>query len=341
MKHLVLIIILMAATSAMAINLDSTAPAKPVTNVMPQPADPDVLRQGGDTIADAVAIPIPYAGTGTTEGFVDDYDEVCPYTSSLSTDVVYSLTPESSMEIDIDMLGSAYDTKIYVYDQDMNVLDCNDDFHPDYTSRIEGLALAGGMEYYLVIDGYGGASGEYVVTIDTFSPCALECPAGAELEGEPTIEDGYVDAHNGGCGNGGGVDNMQTIAPTTGLFCGQSGYYLSADGGASRDTDWFLVSLGAEGYTEITGDAEEASYMFELGPQDCNDVAVIQNYSIGPCSESTMTLVGPPDSQVWFWVGPQNFWDGDTHEFTYVLHIYYGGVAVENHSLSGVKSLFR
>ena len=30
-------------------------------------------------------------------------------------------------------------------------------------------------------------------------PCVIECPAGAELEGEPPLMDGYVDSWNGGC----------------------------------------------------------------------------------------------------------------------------------------------
>lgn len=38
---------------------------------------PDPARQGGDTIADAtVILAIPYSDTGTTTGYVDDYDEV-------------------------------------------------------------------------------------------------------------------------------------------------------------------------------------------------------------------------------------------------------------------------
>jgi hypothetical protein len=78
--------------------------------------------------------------SGTTVGYTDDYDEVCPFHNSTSPDVVYLLEPEQDMVIDIDMFGSTYDTKIYVYDDAMNLVACNDDFYPDYVSKIEGLS---------------------------------------------------------------------------------------------------------------------------------------------------------------------------------------------------------
>ena len=58
--------------------------------------------------------------------------------------------------------------------------------------------------------------------------------------------------------------------------------------------------------------------MFELGPQDCNSVGVIQNVPIGPCEETTMVVTGTPGSEVWFWVGPQTFSTPDGSEVYYV-----------------------
>jgi len=47
-------------------------------------------KQGGDTFDDAIQITvIPDTLIGTTEGFNDDYDEVCPFSGSTSPDVVY------------------------------------------------------------------------------------------------------------------------------------------------------------------------------------------------------------------------------------------------------------
>ena len=51
----------------------------------------------------------------------------------------------------------------------------------------------------MIVDGYGGDCGDYVINIETFEPCVVDCPAGAELEGEPALVDGYADEFNGGC----------------------------------------------------------------------------------------------------------------------------------------------
>ena len=97
---------------------------------------------------------------------------------------------------------------------------------------------------------------------------------------------------------------------------------------------------------EITGDAEVETYMFELGPQDCDNVGVIQTVIIGPCAEGSMAIDGTPGSTVWFWVGPTSFYapDGsDLFEYDYVLWLsgLYGYLATETHTWTGIKSFFR
>lgn len=335
MRFFILITIILVATTAMAINLDATAPLKSTSQVTPPVVDPDVLRQGGDTIADAVTIPISYEIAGTTTGYANDYDEVCPYDGSTAPDVVYSLNPAGDVAVNIDMAGSAYDTKIYVYDADLNLIACNDDFHPDYTSKLEDVPLIGGMQYYLVIDGWGDAFGDYNLVIEEYEPCFLECPAGAQLEGEPPLVEGYIDTYNSGCSGEDTPDDFQPI--TNSVFCGVSGFYDT-----TRDTDWFLYTMPTSGMLEVTGDAEKATYMFELGPRDCASVAVIQNVIIGPCSEATMTIVGEPGSIVWFWVGPTTYGEGVVEEFDYILiSNVEGPTAIENHSLTEIKGLFQ
>jgi len=341
-KLLVLVLTLTLVGSALAIDLGNDRPVKPEVNYPVAPPNPDVLRQGGDTILTAtpITIPMDYSQqpfNGTTAGYVNDYDEVCPYSGSTSPDVVYTFTPGMSAGITVDMYGSAYDTKIYIYDQNLNLVACNDDFYSDYTSRLEDIAVVAGTQYYLIIDGYGGASGAYTGYIQFFTPCELPCPAGGVLEGEPTIVDGYADSWNGGCNSPEFGNPFQPISSP--IFCGVSGYYLSSSGSASRDTDWFTIIVPSGGVLEVTGDAEEATYMFELGPQDCGSVAVVQNVPCGPCTPATMTIVQAAGSTVWFWVGPQTFWDGDTYEYNYVLQLNLT-TPVENHSWTDVKSLF-
>jgi len=319
--------------SAMAIDLGNERHAKPAINA---PVNVPGTRQGGDTILDAVAVTIPYDGTGTTVGYTHDYDEACPYTGGTAPDVVYTITPAVSAPINVDLFGSEYDTKVYIYDAGMALVACNDDFYSDWTSKLENVAVVAGEQYFIIVDGYGTSSGTYLIAIAEYVPCIVECPAGAVLEGEPAIVDGYVDNFNGGC-NTSPAFPFQSI--TSIEFCGKTGYYLSGTGSASRDTDWFTLTIPAGGVLEITGDAEEATYLFEIGPQDCGAAAVVQDVSVGPCSAATLSIAGTPGATAWLWVGPQSFWTDATYEYDYVLTTNLI-VPVENHSWTGVKSLF-
>jgi len=332
-----ILLILALVRPAAAYDLGTARPAKSEARVAPPPPDPDVLRQGGDTIFSAVTISIPQSFGGTTAGYVDDYDEACPYYGSTSPDVVYTFTPTHSTALVVDLGGSTYDTKIYIYDQNLALVACNDDFYSDWTSRLENVSVLAGVRYYLVIDGYGGQSGTYSGYIDEIGFPILTCPDGAELEGEPEIVDGYLDAWNGGCSSPEFGYPFQPL--TQPVFCGQTGYYLNGAGASSRDTDWFTITIPAGGVLEITGEANEMTYMFELGPQDCGSVGVIQNVTISNGSPGTMTITGAAGSPVWFWVGPQTFWSGYTYEYLYVLWLNVS-VPAERHSWTAVKNLF-
>ena len=73
-KLLVFAMMLALVGSAMALDLGNERPAKPEMNY-PQNV-PSQDRQGGDTILDAVMVTLPVIdGTGTTAGYMDDYDE--------------------------------------------------------------------------------------------------------------------------------------------------------------------------------------------------------------------------------------------------------------------------
>ena len=58
-----------------------------VKDSVPQGVPNPEGRVGGETIESATAIPgVPYSDSDDTCAFVHDYDEVCPYTGSLSPD---------------------------------------------------------------------------------------------------------------------------------------------------------------------------------------------------------------------------------------------------------------
>jgi hypothetical protein len=195
--------LLSAEEKARAVQLSNTAIGKDFSqtgsmnkSLVNTNTDDDVVvtnnnsRDTGDDLSDPFILTIPDDGdtivTGTTVGFTNDYDAVCPYSGSTSPDVVYKLVLADSINgLIIDLCESYYDTKVYMYLEDSlatgdttNVA-CNDDFcsashGQSWTSYIElGHQLFGGVSagtYYIVIDGYGGNSGEYVMDIKIMSP---------------------------------------------------------------------------------------------------------------------------------------------------------------------------
>jgi hypothetical protein len=148
-------------------------------------------RVGGDVIAAATGIPgLPYSDSGNTCGYVDDYDEAC-YASSNSPDVVYVYSPAANEVVDITLCnGSSYDTKLFIYEDTYTPgapFACNDDSCPGYVSELIGLSLVGGSDYYIVVDGYGGDCGDYILDVtwpaaptpgdDCIDPLVVSIPA--------------------------------------------------------------------------------------------------------------------------------------------------------------------
>ena len=134
---------------------------------------------GGDTCATATVIgTLPYSDTGNTCGFADNYDEICPFDTPTSPDVVYRFTAPVNMTIDITLCtNSAYDTKLYVYDtvcgayQSGTAIACTDDacstpsYFDPFVSDVGTVSLLSGHTYYIVVDGFGGDCGNYTIDV--------------------------------------------------------------------------------------------------------------------------------------------------------------------------------
>jgi len=356
---IVTLMILAIAGSAIAADLGATRDQKIGSTI--QYENPVEHKQGGDTIFDATVIPgLPYNDTGTTAGYFNDYDEACPYTGSTSPDVVYTYVSSDNVNVLIDLCGSSYDTKLYVYDASLVQVACNDDFYFDdvcgtFVSAIENLPLNGGETYYIVVDGYGGESGDYIFAMEGFEPCIFDgCHADAVLEGEPHLFDGYEDLYNGGCNTAQTppdyfqlIDwiNEDDTNPMNGAawMCGRSGWFLSSSGGETRDTDWFQVFALTDGVMEFTAEAEYPTYMFELSVVPCPDVAVVQQ-AIADCdAPATITIPVSAGQEVWLWIGPTTF-TGPVTEYNYSMYVTnneFSVIGTEEMSFGGVKALFR
>ena len=104
---------------------------------------PQIPSGTGDTFATAFVLPaIPCTVGGTTVGYNNDYDEVCPYSGSTAPDVVYRYVADGAYtSVNIDLCYSSYDTKVYVYDANdlVNPIACNDDYY--FASSVLHLLL--------------------------------------------------------------------------------------------------------------------------------------------------------------------------------------------------------
>jgi len=171
----------LASQTADQLSWADAVAGKVPSSVVPPLPDPNVILQGGDTCASATVISsLPYSDAGTTVGYTNDYDEVCPYTGSTSPDVVYSYTPAANTSVDITLcVGTTdYDTKLYIYEGSCpgsGYVDCNDDscsspLYSSYVSSLANVPLTGGQTYYFVVDGYGGSSGAYTIEVSEYQP---------------------------------------------------------------------------------------------------------------------------------------------------------------------------
>jgi hypothetical protein len=182
-------------------------PYKPLYTGPKNVPDQNVILQGGDVCAQATVIPgIPYNADGSTAGFTDDYEESCFYSPSTSPDVVYSYTPEVDIAVNISLCQGQtdYDTKLYVYEDVCQVPDdgqepyaCNDDFCSSpylWVSYLECVPMLVGHTYYIVVDGYGGASGNYNIDITECVPptgaCCVEEVCVFTSEEQPCLDAG-------------------------------------------------------------------------------------------------------------------------------------------------------
>jgi hypothetical protein len=277
--------------------------------VIPNRPDPDLIAQGGDDISTATPIPaLPFSDNGTTTGYTDDYDESCP-DASTSPDVVYSYAADEDISVYITLCnGSEYDTKLFVYENEHtpgNPYACSDDAWPEYVSRLNNVFFASGNTYYIVIDGYGGVHGNYILDIFELVEC-VECPPWATPESEPDCYDDYDDETNGGCGSDpivfGDVSCGETI-------CGTSGNFL-VGGGQTKDTDWYDFYLTDDREVTITAMAEFDIMVFilEMGPggNPCEGFEILY-YEFAPACEEFSFMVNLAAGDYWIWVAPEAF----------------------------------
>jgi len=311
-------------------------------------------RIEGDTIEECWTIPsLPFFDTGNTCGFADDYDEACPYDSNWAPDVVYCYSPPHDMCVSISLCDSYYDTKVYVYEDEWTPgfpLACNDDNFDcvdppvSYTSWLESVELSAGHTYYIVVDGYGGDCGDYVLVVDE-----IECPGPCDVicvgvpEGEPTCYDGYDDQYNGGCSSL--TWSYIPVGPGPFVVCGEGGVF-DYGGATYRDTDWYLIYPCGGVPISITVEAEfGVLFGFVSGVPDCYAPEFINYAFADECTPGTLTEY-LPCAPVAIFVSTDSWDPAYTCGLEYSLTVegyteHCDPTPVENMSWARVKSLYR
>ena len=206
----------------------------------------------GDTIEDALPVgALPFLAQGSTCGLADDYDETCPFGESVSPDVVYAFVASFDGGIDVRLCESGYDTKVYVYADAWtkgSPLACDDDGCgvDGFRSELLDVPVEAGRTYYIVVDGYFGACGDYVLEVAVGVPCVPLCAPGDMVEPEAPCEHGYVDVTNGGCVSANPVfTDIPCGATGPSTWCGTYGGYIGEGTTEWRDTDWYAIDPSA------------------------------------------------------------------------------------------------
>jgi hypothetical protein len=322
-------------------SISPTAPVKPDPGIVP----PEGSFQGGDTIDTAVVITdIPYSTTGTTAGYTNDYDEVCPYTGSIAPDVVYAWNAPFSGYVEIFTCESAYDTKLYVYENEWTPgapLACNDDNGdcpgPAYRSWITQMPVAAGNTYYVVVDGYGSDFGDYLFTMQEVEgpqPCTVDCPPDAFDENEPDCYDGYVDETNSGC-------SWPYVFQYPGLntyICGASGNHSD---NTVRDMDWFEIVLEETKTIEYCVCADFPPRIWIMAaPNDCVDYYTYATEAGETGFRLCMEHELAPGT--WYFIVSTDGWINVPCGSEYVASIFEEGYSpIEHVSWGVVKALYR
>jgi len=203
----------------------------------------DVPSQGNSCLDPFLIESFPFSDEWWTYGYGDTGFEPSPdvyYEFLLVEEGVYSFTTCMA-----ETYENYFDTRLLILAEDCEtIVYANDDACDQAYANWSTITtcLAQGL-YYLVIEGYGTASGSYILECDYVGECdpcnPPECPDWGIDEVEP---------NNGANGNPPGYDNI-AFGET---HCGN--VWSSA---YTRDSDWYQFEVAADTHVEFLLDGEE------------------------------------------------------------------------------------
>jgi hypothetical protein len=301
-----------------------------------------LASQSGEDLANPIPIEtLPFRDAGSTCGFRDDLTPECTFLGG-SPDVVYAFTPADDMCVEISLCDSGYDTALHVHAAGVEVA-CSDDGCGS-RSRLERLRLAAGVPYSIVVDGWAGECGSYVLDVhECPPPCVVEIPSGAVAEGEPPCADRHIDRFNTGCN---GFPYAFSDLP-----CSEAGVAVHGTYGTwvyeaeeQRDTDWYQVVVTRPSVLDlrVVGAAPTQIAILD-GTLGCGEWYVPCGSVLGEACEPIACRAEVPPGTYWLFVAPRRF-DGVPCVADYVLTLTGHGcppVGVAPSGWGQVKSRYR
>jgi len=113
-----------------------------------------------------------FTDAGTTVGRTSDFSCSCLPGSNISPDVIYEYTPSVTYDTYVSLCGSDFDTGLSIRTggacPGTTEIACNDD-SCGFRSAIR-LFLNGGQTYWIIVDGYNGAQGNYQISVVEVAP---------------------------------------------------------------------------------------------------------------------------------------------------------------------------
>jgi hypothetical protein len=151
-----------------------------------------------------------------------------------SPETVYGFTAPTSGNYSFSTAGSSYDTALYLLNQGCGEIGCNDDYND--LSSLVSVELQGGQHVFVVVDGFGGDAGSFVLTIES-TPIPT-CPTLALSPTTPQTVSGNSaglgSLTDGSCVGYGGPEVSYSFTATA------SGTYIFHTDGSQFDTVLYL-----------------------------------------------------------------------------------------------------
>ncbi len=174
----------------LAINLGAGESSWTVERTFQKPAERGPTRQRGPLIVGSTA-------TGSTRGAKQLFNappECMPIAARGSPEERWTFTPRATATYLFE-LEAKYDAVLALVDKAGNVIACNDDAKGFYRRSLINIELPAGTDVAVMVDGFGGDSGDYRLTIHE-APTLLRLTVGGSVAGDTTRA---IDQESHGC----------------------------------------------------------------------------------------------------------------------------------------------